>query len=93
MKLPKTTKRQPSHETTNQVGYSRRVHYGRDSRRIYRFSILRGSIMQKLTDQNVIDWLGSDFTRADFIDMLRDIANGVYRVEQLNQDITDYIEE
>ena len=49
--------------------------------------------MQKLTDQNVIDWLGSDFSRADFIDMLRDIANGIYRVEQLNQDITDYIEE
>jgi hypothetical protein len=48
--------------------------------------------MQKLTDQDVINWLGSDFTRADFIDMLRDIANGVYRVEQLNQDITDYIE-
>jgi hypothetical protein len=48
--------------------------------------------MKKLTDQDVINWLGSDFTRADFIDMLRDIANGVYRVEQLNQDITDYIE-
>ena len=49
--------------------------------------------MEKLTDQNVIDWLGPDFSRADFIDMLRDIANGIYRVEQLNQDITDYIEE
>jgi hypothetical protein len=59
-----------------------------------RLSLLtfKGQIMQKLTDQDVINWLGSDFTRADFIDMLRDIANGVYRVEQLNQDITDYIE-
>ena len=46
----------------------------------------------ELTDQDIINWLGSDFTRADFIDMLRDLANGVYRVEQLKQDITDYME-
>ena len=46
----------------------------------------------QLTDQDIINWLGSDFTRADFIDMLRDLANGVYRVEQLKQDITDYME-
>ena len=37
----------------------------------------------ELTNQDIINWLGSDFTRVDFIDMLRDIANGVYRVEQL----------
>lgn len=45
----------------------------------------------ELKDQDINNWLGSDFTRADFIDMLRDIANGVYRVEQLKQDITDYL--
>jgi hypothetical protein len=47
----------------------------------------------ELKDQDITNWLGSDFTRADFIDMLRDIANGVYRVEQLKQDITDYLED
>jgi hypothetical protein len=54
--------------------------------------LIKGQSME-FTDQDIINWLGSDFTRADFIDMLRDIANGIYRVEQLNQDITDYIEE
>ena len=53
--------------------------------------LIKGQSME-FTDQDIINWLGSDFTRADFIDMLRDIANGVYCVEQLNQDITDYLE-
>lgn len=46
----------------------------------------------QLQDQDIINWLGSDCTRAELIDILRDIANGIYRPEQLRQDITDYME-
>jgi hypothetical protein len=45
----------------------------------------------KFTDAQVESWLGSDFKRADFIDMLKDIANGVYRAEQLHEDIRSWV--
>ncbi len=44
------------------------------------------------TLENVTAWLGSDITKAEIIDILKDVANGVYRPEQLKQDIQDYIE-
>jgi len=47
----------------------------------------------KFTDAQIESWLGSDVKRADFIDMLRDIANGVYRPEQLHEDIRSWIED
>jgi hypothetical protein len=47
----------------------------------------------EFNDQDIANWLGDDFTRADFIDMLKDLANGVYRIEHLKQDITDYRED
>ena len=45
--------------------------------------------MKKLTDEDLLQWLGSDVSVADLIDMLRDLANGVYRIEQMRQDIDD----
>jgi putative SOS response-associated peptidase YedK len=45
--------------------------------------------MTQLTDEDLLQWLGSDVSVADLIDMLRDLANGVYRIEQMRQDIDD----
>jgi hypothetical protein len=52
---------------------------------------LKGKNMD-FTLENVTAWLGSDITKAEIIDILKDVANGVYRPEQLKQDIQDYIE-
>ena len=45
--------------------------------------------MTQLTNEDLLQWLGSDVSVADLIDMLRDLANGVYRIEQMRQDIDD----
>jgi len=49
--------------------------------------------MKPFTDENLLQWLGGDVSIADLTDMLRDLANGVYRIEQLQQDITDFLEQ
>lgn len=49
--------------------------------------------MEKLTFEQVRDWLGSDTDKTDLIDIIQDIANGVYRVEQLQGDIHSWVEE
>jgi len=49
--------------------------------------------MKKITYEQIDSWLGSDSSRFDLVDMLQDIANGIYRVEQLEQDIRSWIEE
>jgi len=49
--------------------------------------------MKPITFNQVEAWLGSDFSRFEFIDMLQDIANGIYRVEQLQEDIRSWVEE
>jgi hypothetical protein len=49
--------------------------------------------MNPITFNQVEAWLGSDISRFDLIDMLQDIANGIYRVEQLQGDIRSWIEE
>ena len=46
--------------------------------------------MKNLTIDDLTQWLGDDATKTDILDMLLDIARGVYRVEQLQQDIRDY---
>ena len=46
-----------------------------------------------LTDEDLLQWLGGDASVADLIDMLRDLANGVYRIEQLRLDINDFLKE
>ena len=46
--------------------------------------------MPKFTFDEVKSWVGSDTTRDELIDMVMEIANGIYRVEQLKQDINDY---
>ena len=54
---------------------------------------LKGNKMKPFTDENLLQWLGGDVSIADLTDMLRDLANGVYRIEQLQQDITDFLEQ
>ena len=46
-----------------------------------------------LTDEQVKNWLGSNVSQWDLIDMLKDIANGVYTTTQLYHDILDFTEE
>lgn len=49
--------------------------------------------MNEFTFQQVKSWIGSDSDRADLIDMIKDIANGIYRAEQLHEDVRSWIEE
>ena len=49
--------------------------------------------MTNFTFEQVQEWLGSDIQKSDLIDMVKDIANGVYRAEQLNGDIRSWVEE
>lgn len=46
-----------------------------------------------LTHEQVKNWLGSNVSQWDLIDMLTDIANGVYNTTQLYYDISDLIDE
>jgi hypothetical protein len=48
--------------------------------------------MDNFTLQDVKNWIGSDATRDDLIDIIKDLANGIYRPAQLRQDIADYIQ-
>lgn len=54
---------------------------------------MKETAKKTLTHEHVKAWLGSDLTQWDFIDMLTDIANGVYNTTQLYYDISDYIDE
>ena len=45
---------------------------------------------KEITDHQVEQWLGSDVSRKDIIEILRDIANGDYPAEMLKSDITRY---
>jgi hypothetical protein len=45
------------------------------------------------THEQVKNWLGSNVIQWDLIDMLTDIANGVYTTTQLYHDILDFTEE
>ena len=49
--------------------------------------------MNKFTYEQIESWLGGDVTRFDLIDMIQDIANGVYRAEQLHEDVRSWVEE
>tara|TARA_R110000822_G_scaffold298815_1_gene421685 strand:+ start:63 stop:227 length:165 start_codon:yes stop_codon:yes gene_type:complete len=46
-----------------------------------------------LTHEQVKNWLGSNVSQWDLIDMLTDIANGVYNTTQLYYDILEFTEE
>jgi hypothetical protein len=49
--------------------------------------------MIHFTFEQVKDWLGSDVDKTDLIDMIQDIANGVYKAEQLKEDIRSWVDE
>lgn len=49
--------------------------------------------MKRYTIEEIKSWAGSDFTREELFDLLTDIANGVYRVEQFRQDLVDWEEQ
>jgi hypothetical protein len=51
------------------------------------------SMRKTLTHEQVKNWLGSNVSQWDLIDMLTDIANGVYNTTQLYYDISDLIDE
>jgi hypothetical protein len=44
----------------------------------------------KITNNHVYNWLGSDVSKQDLIEILADIANGNYSVEELKKDVQDY---
>ncbi len=46
--------------------------------------------MKNYTVDELKSWAGSDFTRDELFDLLTDIANGVYRIEQFRQDLEDW---
>ena len=46
----------------------------------------------KLTNKMVERWLGTSSPLSEAIDIIKEIANGDYSLESLNQDITEYYE-
>ena len=46
--------------------------------------------MEKLTEEDVRNWLGSDNTLEEALNCLVEIANGKYKAEQLESDIDCY---
>ena len=46
----------------------------------------------KLTNKMVERWLGTSNPLSEAIDIIKEIANGDYSLESLNQDITEYYE-
>lgn len=49
--------------------------------------------IQDITEQELINWLGSDYTRKDLIHLLLEIANGFYEPHYFFNDIRDYTKE
>lgn len=43
--------------------------------------------MQKITVEQIAAWVGSDFSRDDFLKLLAEIANNEYLVEDFANDI------
>lgn len=54
---------------------------------------MKKTAKKTLTHEQVKNWLGSNVSQWDLIDMLTDIANGVYNTTQLYHDILDFTEE
>ena len=46
--------------------------------------------MKTITPQQVYEWLGSDTTLSDALQLLAEIANGEYIPEDLRSDVIDY---
>ena len=44
----------------------------------------------KTNTNDVKNWLGSDVSKQDLIELLTEIANGDYSAQELKQDIQDY---
>ena len=52
----------------------------------------KGDEQMKLTNEMVERWLGTSNPLSEAIDIIKEIANGDYSLESLNQDITEYYE-
>jgi len=48
---------------------------------------------RKITEEMLLNWIGSDHTKEELIDVLLSVANGEYAPELLNLDIFDYADE
>ena len=48
--------------------------------------------MKEITQEQIEAWLGTDDILAEAVEVLTDIANGEYTVENLRKDIQDYAE-
>ena len=46
--------------------------------------------MNKITEEDVEDWIGSDNLVKDLLEVVTDVANGDYAVEMLHGDIRSY---
>jgi hypothetical protein len=46
----------------------------------------------KITADEVLEWLGSDDTLEQAVEIIADIANGDYKPKDLRQEVSDYSE-
>lgn len=47
----------------------------------------------KVTEQQVIEWLGSDWKFSELVEILVDVANGDYEPAQMKLDVLEYTEQ
>lgn len=59
------------------------------SRHFYQTTLRRRKTMDKVTEEQVEFWLGSDMTKNEMIEYFMDIANGDYKVDIFKQDIIE----
>ena len=52
--------------------------------------LIKGMIMNKVTIQDTIQWLGSDIRMSEIYEIITELANNEYDQHQLKKDIIDY---
>ena len=49
-------------------------------------------VVDRVTKQMVEEWLGTSNQLNEAIEVIKELANGQYTIDSLNQDITEYYE-
>ena len=49
--------------------------------------------MKKVTTEDVLNWHGSEHSIDELAEIIRDIINGDYTIDNIRKDVRDYIEE
>ena len=64
-----------------------------DDRRLWtRYNNMLNKVKEKISLEQVKDWLGSDWSFDDICETLQDLANGDYKPEQFKEDIENLAE-